>query len=154
MAVCLCQGQQDGGQQGILDSPFSPTLFQGSHLKAFKSWRQLWVFIAGGQEAGGGVKVLLIIKQKQSHGTCFSSADNHWLFSLCKRLGDLVPAQKSPHQGWFQPQRAARETWQAWSQTRDVTLSFVTQAITLHSVQFCSTVNNQRQHVAMGTGRF
>lgn len=60
----LCQGQQDGGQQGILDSPFSPTLFQGSHLKAFKSWRQLWVFIAGGQGAGGGVKVSLIIKQK------------------------------------------------------------------------------------------
>lgn len=35
--------------------------------------------------------------------------DSHWLFSHSKRLGNLLPTQKPLHQGWFQPQRAARD---------------------------------------------
>lgn len=63
---------------------------------------------------------------------------------------------KSFHIRAVQLQKAAREMWKAWSQTgfpKGLTLSFKTQARTLHSVQL-SSPNNQRRHVAMGIGSF
>ena len=91
------------------------------------------LFLFGGGGWGRWRNKNFTSKTKIEPWHLFSSGDNCWLFSLDKRLGDLVPAQKHPHQGWFQLQRAVRETWQAWSQTRNVTLSFVTQAKTLFS---------------------
>lgn len=131
------------GYPGLTLSP--PRCSRVPVLRPFKCLRQLCGFFFFLFFFGGGWG------RRRSKSL---SEDNCWLFSVDERLGDLVPAQKRPHQGWFQLQRAVRETWQAWSQTTNVTLSFLTEAKTLQFSSIEQSLNNQRKHVAIGIGRF